>query len=188
MTSLSPLEELSTIFPVKDLNHADYWNERIMDDVENKTLYIVPAGYTFNTSDEIPRAYYYRSIWKQTVSMNSEKSTYPIGQNTHSIILESEPHNPHDRYALKIKIIFHYKSSVPDMFELGRPQDIGYVPKSISRILTKNRHQIINIKLVNIYANLDKSLFFSRLAFSYAKLKRIEPKPSIKRFSLIMED
>ena len=188
MTSLSPLEELSKVYPVKNLNHADYWNERIMDDVENKTLYIVPAGYTFSTSEGVPRAYYYRSIWKQTVSMHNEKSIYPIGQNTHSIILEPEPYNQYDPYALKFKLMFHYKSSMPDLFELGRPQDIGYVPKAISKILTKNRHHILNIKLVNIYANLDKSLFFGRLAFSYAKLKKVEIKPSIKRFSLIMED
>tara|TARA_B000000460_G_C21403516_1_gene343449 strand:- start:70 stop:636 length:567 start_codon:yes stop_codon:yes gene_type:complete len=185
----SPLEELSSAFPLRDENHIDYWNERVMDDVKNKILYIVPAGYTFSTAENIPRAYYYKSIWKKTVSMKKEMNTYPFGKDSHSILLEPEPQNIHDPYALKIKIIFWKDESTPDIFKKCRPQDIGYIPKSISKILTKNRHLLLDGKLINVYGNLQKQLFFGRIAFNYAQTKKPnEPKPNIKRFSLIMED
>ena len=194
----SPLEELSSAFSPTLLlpkahsgpeNH-EYWKNRIIDDYENEILYIVPAGFSHASSTGLSRLVYYQSIWEKAVSIDKEKNLYPLGRNTHTIKLKPEPENRHDKYALKVEITFHDSIKIPQEFKINIPQDIGYIPKRISEVLTRNKQRLNRGKLINVYGDDKDGMYFGRIAFPYGKIspKTITSvKPNMQRFISIME-
>ena len=195
-TLRSPLEELSQAylkpkdFNLKGSEKQKYWNDRIIDDTVNQRLYIIPAGYTQRDSNGTNRRVTWRKLWEKAVELDSEREIYPLGyQNTHQVILRPEPSNQYDPYAIKVGIRFDDIGKTPDGFRTQLWYDIGYIPKLISNIITSNCNMVTRGRLIGLYAEHPKDIYYGRIVLPYG-----EPKPTsktkcnTKRFSAILEE
>jgi len=196
MLSLSPLEEFSSIYSINKLSNTSvdpldhrYWKDRIIDDTKNKILYIVPSGYTQRTETGESRSTYYKAAWDQTVHLETERQLFPLGEKSHEIILKSEPQNQFDRYCIRVGITFTDSSITPTGFKLNEWQDIGFIPRDISKLITKNIDMLTKGKLINLYCEYQKNIFFGRVAFNYGKINKEKlVKPNVQRFHRILEE
>jgi hypothetical protein len=194
MSNSNPLESLSEVYAsTQNPQDHKYWNDRIIDDPKNEILYVVPAGFTYPTDTGESRLYYYKSLWEKSVSYNREKVLFPLGKDTHSIILEKDTENKYDPYAVKIKIKFNLdygKEYIPKKFEAYIPQEIGFIPQVISEMICTNIKMIKRGSLANVYAELPKGIYFGRIALFYGKEEKTTPDIDYnsKRFIAILEE
>ena len=138
----SPLEELSQAYVCSGPRSLkDDWEQKILDDTENQILYIVPAGFSQRNEEGRERTVYYKSAYQKAVSFNTEKALHPLGINSHAIILQREPHNKYDKFAIRVGIRFDDYEKTPQWFKPQIWQDLGYIPKTISKLLCKNFHR-----------------------------------------------
>jgi hypothetical protein len=185
----TPLEELSQGFicPV-GFDYNGYWRSRILDDTENNILYIIPAGYTQRDGKGIVRSLYYKSLYNKAVSLKSERRRYPLGENSHKIILKPEPSNPYDQYAVRIGIVFDDKSKTPENFTNQTWKEIGYIPKVISKLITKNIPMLKEGKLTALQANYADRIYFGRIEIPYgSSLVKNYKNCNIQRITDILE-
>jgi len=161
----SPLEELSEAYKCEGPESlGDSWDENILDDTKNKILYIVPAG--FSQSED--RKNYYRATYEKAVTLGSEKKSNPFGVDSHSVILQPDPTNPYDKFAIQIGIRFDESNYMPKgCCQLQIWKQIGYVPKRVSKLLTKNFKLLQQGSLYSVHAMFDKNLYYVRVAIPY---------------------
>jgi len=191
MEIVSPLEELSQGFTCTGPhNLIDSWEAKILDDTKNEILYIVPAGFSQRNKEGRERKLYYKAAYQKAVSFNAEKKLNPFGVNTHSVILQREPQNKYDKFAIRVGIRFDDYHKTPQWFKPQIWQDLGYVPKVVSKLLCKNFHMLRHGTLLSMHAIFDKDLYFARVAIPYGK--PVEPslftKCNSKRFDAILEE
>ena len=190
----SALESLSEIYSSQEPpQQHQYWNNRIIDHTEKEILYVVPAGFTWKTDNGESRLSYYKALWEKSVSFGSENNLYPLGVKTHSIVLRQDKNNKYDPYAVKVGIVFNSEDRgmwIPQGFETNMIQDIGFIPKAISKQISLNIEMIKKVSLINVYAELQKSIYFGRIALSYSEQAEVVEDISYnsKRFSAILEE
>ena len=198
MPNSSPLKNLSHVYTPTtkvteyDLLSSNYRSKRIIDDPENHILYIIPAGFSQRINGEKHRSEYYRAIWEQCVYLQTENELFPLGKEDHLITLVKEPENRHDPYAIKIGIEFKQEvpeQVIPGKFKRKKWQDIGYIPKVISKTIHQNIDNIKKGHLINIYAESPKNIYFGRVALFYGEEHKIvSVDHSNQRFAAILEE
>jgi len=191
MEIISPLEELSEAYACKGPHSlADSWEEKIFDDVKNQILYIVPAGFTQRNNEGRNRKSYYKAVYQKAITFNTEKKLNPFGINSHSVILQPEPQNQYDKDAIRVGVRFDDYNKTPQWFKPQMWQDIGYVPKTISKLLKKNFKMLRHGNILSVHAIFDRDIYFARVAIPYGK--EIEAdlfnKCNTARFDAIMEE
>ena len=187
----SPLEELSQAYLCQGPHSLlDSWEQKILDDTKNETLYIVPAGFSQRNREGRQRTIYYKAAYQKAVNFNTEKKLNPFGVKSHAVILKPEPQNPYDKNAIRIGVRFDDFNKTPQWFKPQLWQDIGYVPQAISGLLKKNFKMLRNGNILSVHALLDKDLYFARIAIPYGKPIESLPlsKCDSKRFKNILEE
>ena len=131
-------------------------------------------------------------MWQQCVYLQTEENLFPLGRDTHSISLIKEPGNRYDPYAIKIGIEFKQETPeevLPKFFIRKKWQDIGYIPKIISKILNDNLNSIKDGQLINIYSDAPKNIYFARIALFYGKRQEIPQANQFnQRLTAILEE
>lgn len=158
----TPLEELSEAF-TNEGSLRDCWEQKVVNDVERKVLYIVPAGFSQNQE----RKECYKAMWQKAASFEAEKKNYPFGTSSHAVILRPEPKNPYDKHAIQIGVQFDDYHKTPTGFRPQQWQSLGYVPKVISRILSKNFKMLKHGRIFSVHSMLDRDLYYSRVIIPY---------------------
>ena len=187
----SPLEELSEAYLCKGPHSLpDSWEEKILDDVENKILYIVPAGFTQRNHEGRNRKSYYKAAYQKAVTFNTEKKVNPFGVKSHAVILQPEPQNQYDKNAIRIGVRFDDFNKTPQWFRPQIWQDIGYVPKAISKLLKKNFKMLRHGTILTLHALHDKDIYFARVAIPYGEEITADTfkKCNTKRYDAILEE
>ena len=191
MTLTSPLEELSQAYNCNGPHELDSsWEAKIFDDTQNQVLYIVPAGFTQRNKEGRSRTSFYKALYQKAVSFETEKKLNPFGLKSHSVILHPEPQNQYDKNAIRVGIRFDDYSKTPPWFKPQVWQDIGYIPKVISKLLKKNFKMLGHGTILSVHAIHDRDIYFSRVAIPYGEKLREElfVNQKVQRYNAIMEE
>ena len=107
--------------------------------------------------------------------------------DTHLINVVPDPENKFDRFAMIIELQFYNSYKMPKGFQLNVPQDIGYIPQRVSKVLHSKRDRLTQGKLINLYGDLHKGIYFGRISFPYGNKPRNYSSHNMQRFIEVME-
>lgn len=185
MKTETPLEELSEAYKYKGLKSlTEEWEQKILDDRENEILYIVPAGF----SQSQDRKHAHKDMYQTAVTLGTEKKPNPFGVRSHSVILRPEPTNRFDKFAIQVGVRFDEPNKMPGSFRLQMWKDLGFIPKAISELLTKNLRMLGHGTIYSVHAMFDQNLYYSRIVIPYGTKARTLRSNKTNRFRAIMEE
>ena len=181
-SSPSPLGAQSSAYRVKTSEKGS-----ILDNPELGLLEFYPAGYTKPDKMGGSKQDIYKALYETAVSRNKEAQLYPLGKDTHNVLLIPEFDNPHDPNAMIVRL-----TGFDDDKELAQwsSRDLGYIPMKISKVLAPNRGMITQGRILKVRNAVHGKYYSAKIVLSYSNEDIFSPMDitSSRRFSFILEE
>jgi hypothetical protein len=180
-TSNSPLGIHSSAYRVKTSEKGS-----ILDNPDLGLLEFYPAGYTKPDKDGQSRQEVYQAMYEDAVTRSKEEQLYPLGKDSHDIILVPDFENPYDKNAMAVRLVVFNDS---DPLYKYNGADIGFVPMKISAVLAPNRGMIKQGRILKVRNAVHAKYYSAKVVLSYGnqKFSSLDLTSNI-RFTAIMEE